>query len=142
MNLAYTSTCSPKHSHCVLTSQAMFEVSSSLHGCQSDVFHNELSSNHLILHNCMFRPRQSLPFRFNNAIIHTSPLIRFNFTSHQVKRRGHLPSNFVPKGFGRDDGGFLTDTLVGMEIHCQTSVVLLDDDLSGLFHCLCTHTTL
>lgn len=83
------------------------------------------------------------PFRYNNPMINTSPIhisTSIHITPHE--RHGHLPSNFVPKGFGRDDGGFLTDTLVGMEIHCQTSVVLLDDDLSGLFHCLCTHTTL
>lgn len=57
-------------------------------------------------------------------------------------RNINLPSNLVSQGFGWDDGDFFADPLVDMEIQSQTSVVFLDDDLSGLLDGLGTYTTL
>jgi hypothetical protein len=45
---------------------------------------------------------------------------------------GSSPSNLVSQRFCRDDGNFLNNTLVGVEVDGQASVVLLDDDLRGL----------
>lgn len=42
---------------------------------------------------------------------------------------GCSPSNLVSQWFCRDNGDFLNNTLVGMEVQCQASVVFLDDDL-------------
>lgn len=52
------------------------------------------------------------------------------------------PSNFVAQRFGWDNSGFLTDTLVCVEVHCQPSVVFLDNDLSGLLDSLRAYATL
>lgn len=54
----------------------------------------------------------------------------------------NLPSDFVAERFGWDDGNFLTNTFVCMEIHGQSSVVFLDDDLWGLLDSLRTNATL
>lgn len=54
----------------------------------------------------------------------------------------NLPGDLVAQGLGRDDGNFLADTLVGMEVHGQSSVVLLDDDLGGLLDSLSPDATL
>lgn len=54
----------------------------------------------------------------------------------------HSPSNFVAQRFSWNDGNFLADTLIGMEVHCQSRIVFLDDDLSGLLDSLRTYTTL
>lgn len=52
------------------------------------------------------------------------------------------PSNFVAQRLGWDDSGFLTDTLVRVEVHRQPSVVFLDNDLSGLLDSLRAYATL
>lgn len=54
----------------------------------------------------------------------------------------NLPGNFVAQRFRRNDGHLFADTLVCMEIHIQTSVILLNDDLGGLLDGLCTYATL
>lgn len=54
----------------------------------------------------------------------------------------NLPSNFIFQWFARDDGNFLAQPLVGMEIDGQLGVILLNDDPRGLFDRLCSHTTL
>lgn len=61
------------------------------------------------------------------------------FSSFYVR---NLPSNFVAKRFGWDDSGFLTDTLVCVEVHRQPSVVFLDNDLCGLLDSLRAYATL
>lgn len=53
-----------------------------------------------------------------------------------------LPGDFVTQRLGGDDGHLLADTLVGVEVQAQSSVVLLDDDLGGLLDGLCPNTTL
>jgi len=52
------------------------------------------------------------------------------------------PGNLVAQGLGGDDGHLLADALVGVEVQRQASVVLLDDDLSGLLHRLGSYATL
>lgn len=54
----------------------------------------------------------------------------------------HLPGNLVAQGLGRNDGHLLADALVGVEVHGQSSVVLLDDNLGGLLDSLRTNATL
>lgn len=53
-----------------------------------------------------------------------------------------LPSDFVTQRLGGDDCDFLADPLIGMEIHGETSVVLLNNDLGGLLDSLCPDATL
>lgn len=53
-----------------------------------------------------------------------------------------IPGDFVTQRLGGDDGHLLADTLVGVEVQTQSSVVLLDDDLGGLLDGLCPNTTL
>lgn len=57
-------------------------------------------------------------------------------------RMGCSPSNLVSQRFCRDDGDFLNNALVGVEIQRQASVVFFNDDLRGLLDGLCTNTTL
>jgi hypothetical protein len=51
-------------------------------------------------------------------------------------------SNLVAELLGGNDGNFLNDALVGLEIAGQTSVVLLDNQLRGLLNGLGAYTTL
>ena len=51
-------------------------------------------------------------------------------------------SNLVAHSLGRQDGNLIDDTLVGVEIEGQFSVVLLDDSTSTLLNSLCTDTLL
>lgn len=60
----------------------------------------------------------------------------------QTNQTANLPGNLVAQGLGRDDGHLLADALVGVEVHGQSSVVLLDDDLGGLLDSLRTNATL
>lgn len=55
---------------------------------------------------------------------------------------GNLPGNLVAEGLGGNDSDLLADALVGVEVQRQASVVLLDDDLSGLLDCLGSDATL
>lgn len=54
----------------------------------------------------------------------------------------YLPSDFVTQGLCGDDGNFLTYPLVGVEVQCQSSIVLLDDDSGSFFDSLRPDTTL
>ena len=49
-------------------------------------------------------------------------------------------SNLVAHSLGRQNGNLINDTLVGVEIEGQFSVVLLDDSTSTLLNDLCTET--
>lgn len=60
----------------------------------------------------------------------------------QTEANECLPSDFVSQRLGWDDGGLLANAFVCMEIHSQTSVVFLDDDLSGLLDSLRAYATL
>ncbi len=53
-----------------------------------------------------------------------------------------IPSDLVPQRFAGDDGNFLADSLVGVEVKRQSSVVLLDDQLGSLLHGLGTYAAL
>lgn len=55
---------------------------------------------------------------------------------------GCSPSNLVSQWFCWDDGNFLNNTLVGMEVDGKSSVVFLDDDLRGLLDGFRTNATL
>ena len=46
--------------------------------------------------------------------------------------RFDVPGDLVPQRFAGDNGDFFTDSLVGVEVECQSSVVLLDDQLGSL----------
>lgn len=54
----------------------------------------------------------------------------------------NLPSNFISQRFCWNNCDFFTNSLVCMEVHCQSSVILLNDDLSGLFDGFCSNSTL
>ena len=49
------------------------------------------------------------------------------------KMRGES-SDLIPEPFAGDDGDFLGNPFVGVEIGAQLSVVFLHDDAGGLFH--------
>ena len=51
-------------------------------------------------------------------------------------------SNLVAHSLGRQDGNLIDDTLIGVKIKGQFSVVLLDDSTSTLLNGLCTDTLL
>jgi hypothetical protein len=53
----------------------------------------------------------------------------------------HLPSNLVAEALAGDDGNILSDTLVGVEVESQTSVVLLDNKAGSLLDSLGTNAT-
>jgi len=59
-------------------------------------------------------------------------------TFHQM---GDETSDLVSEGFAGDDGNFLADTFVDMEIQRQSSVVFLDDKLGSFLNGLCTNST-
>lgn len=56
-------------------------------------------------------------------------------------KRNCLPGNLVAKTLAGDDGDISSNTLVGVEVGTQTSVVLLNDQASGLLHGLGTNAT-
>jgi hypothetical protein len=66
----------------------------------------------------------------------------FHLSVRAIQVNGGSPSNLVSQRFCRDDGDFLDDALVGVEIDGQASVVLLDDDLRGLLDGFRSDTTL
>lgn len=58
---------------------------------------------------------------------------------HQVSDKS---SNLVAQGFARDNSDFLAYPLVRMEVQGETWVVLLDNELRGLFDRLRSYATL
>lgn len=64
--------------------------------------------------------------------------LRVAQTLHQMC---HETSDLVAQGLGGNDGHFLDDALVCVEIHRQPGVVLLNNDLRGLLDGLCTNAT-
>lgn len=50
-------------------------------------------------------------------------------TLHQV---GSVTGDLVPKALGGNDGDFIADALVGLEVESELRVVSLNDDLGGL----------
>lgn len=54
----------------------------------------------------------------------------------------YLPGNLVAQRFAGNDSDFLTYPLVCVEVQGKTWIVLLDNELRGLFDRLCSDTTL
>lgn len=50
-------------------------------------------------------------------------------------------SYLVAKTLGSNDGNFIANSLVGLEVESQLWVVSLDDDLCGLLDCLGANAT-
>lgn len=53
-----------------------------------------------------------------------------------------LPGDLVAEFFARYDGDFLANSLVGVEVQTETSIVLLDEGLGGLLDRLGSNTSL
>ena len=84
--------------------------------------------------------------RRGRGVFFLSRLISLTFTSD----RSSLDSlhemccesgDLVPEALAGDDGDFLGDALVGVEIGSQLRVIFLDDDASGLLHRFSTNAT-
>jgi len=52
-----------------------------------------------------------------------------------------FPADLVAKTLGGDDGDFIADPLVGLEVERKLGVVPLNDDLGGLLDSLRSNTT-
>jgi hypothetical protein len=65
-----------------------------------------------------------------------SSTINFRPSIHTI-RTSHL----VAKTLGSDNGDFIADSLVGLEVEGELWVVSLDDDLGGLFDGLRSNAT-
>ncbi len=50
-------------------------------------------------------------------------------------------ADLVAQALRRDDGDFIADPLVGLEVESELGVVPLNDDLGGLLDCLCANAT-
>lgn len=57
-------------------------------------------------------------------------------------RAQYSPSNLVSEGLGWDNSDFFANPFVGVVVQRKAGVILLNDDLSGLFDCLGTYATL
>jgi hypothetical protein len=49
-----------------------------------------------------------------------------------IVSRRRVVAYLVAEALGRDDGDFITDALVGLEVEGELRVVSLNDDLGGL----------
>ena len=58
---------------------------------------------------------------------------------HQV---GREPGNLVSQALGGNNGDFISELLVRVEVKGQTGVVLLNEDSRGLFHSLGANSSL
>jgi len=54
---------------------------------------------------------------------------------------GGVPSNLVPQPFARNDGNFITNPLVCVEVKGELGVVPLNDNLGGLLDGLRSNCT-
>jgi hypothetical protein len=51
---------------------------------------------------------------------------------------GGVTGDLVAKTLRGNDGDFIADALVGLEVECELGVVALDDDFGGLLNGLAT----